>query len=70
MGDIGMRWSVELHADYIHDFRKALVEPTFDREKQGFLVLLGFLRIESHAAWFEPLSLVTAESLFLRQIGV
>jgi len=33
------------------------------------VVLLGFLLIEGDNAQFEPLSLVTAENLFLRQIG-
>ncbi len=61
--------NLKLSLDAIHDFRFARVTD-FDETKEGIFKLLGFAWICGDRVEFEPLSLVVAEDLFLRQIGL
>ncbi len=63
-------YCIHLPSNYVHDFRRSCIDPSFPEDKQGIFVLLGFLLIEQTGAQFEPLSLPTAENLFLRQLGI
>ena len=58
---------VNLPRDAIHDFRESIVDITHDEKQQGILKLLGFIWIFNNDSFFEPLSLPTAENLFLKQ---
>ena len=61
--------NLKLSLDAIHDFRFARVTD-FDETKEDIFKLLGFAWICGDRVEFEPLSLVVAEDLFLRQIGL
>jgi hypothetical protein len=59
---------IDLSSDAIHDFRISVVDPSFEKDKQGILKLLGYVWLCGDRAGFEPLSLPSAEKVFLKQM--